>query len=72
VHLLRAVLPFGFEGIQFWTPRRDADEDEDVYIGSYGVDAYARVTEELSKLLQARVEAVDLRYYYTRHKVRKP
>mgnify|MGYP003612240968 FL=1 len=72
VQLLRAALPFGFEGIQFWTPRRDADEDEDVYIGSYGVDSYARVTEELSKLLQARVEAVDLRYYYTRHKVRKP
>lgn len=72
VQLLRAVLPFGFDGIQFWTPRREADEDEDVYIGSYGDGAYARVTEELSKLLQARVEAVDLRYYYTRHKVVKP
>lgn len=72
VQLLRAVLPFGFDGIQFWTPRREADEDEDVYIGSYGDGTYARVTEELTKLLDARVEAVDLRYYYTRNKVGKP
>lgn len=72
VQLLRAVLPFGFDGIQFWTPIREADEDEDVYIGSYGDGVYARVTEELSKLLQARVEAVDLRYYYARHMVGKP
>jgi hypothetical protein len=66
--LLRAVLPFGFDGIQFWTPRRDADENEEVYIGSYGDGPYAKVTEELSKLLDAKVEAVDFHYYYRRNK----
>lgn len=69
IHLLRAVLPFGFDGIQFWTPRRDAEEDEDVYIGSYGEGAYARVTKELSQLVQAEVEGADLRHYYSAHLV---
>lgn len=71
VQLLRTVLPHGFDGLQFWTPQPEAGEDEDVYIGSYGDGQYARVTEQLSQLLQDQIEAVDLRFYYTQHKVKE-
>jgi hypothetical protein len=71
VHLLRAVLPFGFDGIQFWEPQREAEENEDVYIGSYGDSIYARVTSDLSELLLNEVEAADLSHYYMRNKVRR-
>lgn len=33
--------------------------------------SYARVTEQLSQLLQDQIEAVDLRFYYTQHKVKE-
>lgn len=66
-NLLRAVLPYGFDGIQFWEPQREAEENEDVYIGSYGTGTYARVTPELETLLNKKVEAADLNYYYKRH-----
>lgn len=67
--VLRAVLPYGFDGFQFWDPVRDADEAEDVYIGSYGDKSYARIDGDLSNLLQRDIEDSDLRHYYSRHKV---
>lgn len=69
VAVLRAVLPFGFDGFEFWEPYRDAGENEDVYIGSFGNGNYAAVTEELTALLESELEAVDLNYYYKTHKV---
>lgn len=68
--LLRILLPFGFDGIQFWEPQREAEENEDVYIGSYGVDIYAQVTPELEVLVNKRVEAVDLSHYYKLHQTK--
>lgn len=69
IAILRAVLPFGFDGFEFWEPIREAEEDEDVYIGSYGDGSYARVTEQLATLLEGELEAVDLNHYYKQHKV---
>jgi hypothetical protein len=69
-HLLRVLLPFGFDGIQFWEPQRDAEENEDVYIGSYGSGSYARVTPELETLVTGEVESVDLSHYYKRHQAK--
>ena len=66
--LLEVILPFGFDGISFWEPVREAEENEDVYIGSYGNNAYARVTPELLDLVRTNIEPVDLEYYYDRHK----
>mgnify|MGYP000928856110 CR=1 FL=1 len=71
VHLLRSILPFGFDGIQFWNPQLEAHEFEDVYIGSYGNSSYANITDELTKLLETRVEAVDIKHYYEQHKIKK-
>jgi hypothetical protein len=71
VQLLRVVLPFGFDGIQLWEPQREADENEDVYIGSYGGGSYAEVTEQLFALLNTHVEAADLNHYYTRNKTKR-
>lgn len=71
-HLLRVLLPFGFDGIQFWEPQREAEENEDVYIGSYGGGTYARVTTELEALVNKKVEAADLSHYYKRHKAELP
>lgn len=72
VHLLRVLLPFGFDGFQFWEPQRDAEENEDVYIGSYGGGSYARVTPELETLINREVEPVDLSHYYKRHQAERP
>ncbi|WP_265467533.1 hypothetical protein [Aeromonas salmonicida] len=67
--LLKAIIPYGFDGFQFWDPVREADETEDVYIGSYGDRSYARIDDSLSELLQKNVEDSDLRYYYSKHRV---
>jgi len=69
VHLLRTILPYGIDGIQFWTPLKEADEEEDVYIGSYGGDSYARVTSDLAQLLNKHVEQGDLNRYMQRYRV---
>jgi hypothetical protein len=34
--LLRTLLPFQIDSLQFWIPNREADETEDVYVGAYG------------------------------------
>jgi hypothetical protein len=68
--LLKVVLPFGFDGFHFWEPQREAEENEDVYIGSYGEAPYASVTTELETLLKEKVEAIDLIHYYRRHKTK--
>jgi hypothetical protein len=69
VKILRVALPFGFDGIQFWDPQREAEEYEDAYLGSYGGGTYAPVTEELVELVSQDVEGVDLKHYYSKHKV---
>lgn len=69
--ILKAVLPFGFDGINFWNPERDADETEDVYIGSYGVSDYATVTPILSELVEQNIEDVDFKYYYSNNRIDK-
>jgi|GEM_PF-729332 len=69
VHLLRTVLPFNFDGFQFWEPQREADENEDVYVGSYGGGSYAKITDELERLLSGDTEKVDLKHYYKVNRV---
>jgi hypothetical protein len=67
--LLRVLRPFGLDGFQFWRPVADADESEDVYIGSYGVATYARFTDELDALLAGAPDDADLERYRRLHKV---
>lgn len=62
--ILRVLLPFSFDGIQLWEPVSEADENEDVYIGSYGATTYAPITDELEEILEGEVEDVDLQHYY--------
>lgn len=69
--LLRVLLPFGLDGFQLWRPVADADESEDVYIGSYGVTQYAAFSDELAELLDGDIEDADLDHYRRRHKVRE-
>lgn len=68
VAILRALTPFQFDGFSFWDPVREADETEDVYIGSYGNRSFATIGDSLGRLLEKNVEEVDLRHYYSRHK----
>ena len=68
-HILKAVLPFEFDGVTFWHPERDANETEDVYIGSYGITEYAPITPELAEFIKVPVEDVDLNYYYNNHRL---
>ena len=68
VAILRALMPFQFDGFSFWDPVREAEETEDVYIGSYGNRSFATIDDSLERLLEKNVEEVDLRHYYSRHK----
>jgi hypothetical protein len=68
--LLRVLRPFGLDGFQLWRPVADADESEDVYIGSYGVATYARFTDELDALLAGNPDDADLDRYRRQYKVR--
>lgn len=68
--ILRIVSEFSFDGFQFWTPIREADETEDVYIGSYGTESFVRFTPELNEMLKGGVEDADLAYYVKRNRVR--
>ena len=67
--LLRVLRPFGLDGFQLWRPVADADESEDVYIGSYGVATYARFTDELDALLAGTPDDADLDRYLRLHQV---
>lgn len=69
--LLRVLLPLGLDGFQLWRPVADADESEDVYIGSYGVTTYAPFSDELAALLDAGIDDAGLDAYRRRHKVRE-
>jgi len=71
VALLKVLLPFDFDGVQFWEPQREAEETEDVYIGSYGKDSYARITPELSTLIAGNADFLDLDLYSRRHQVKR-
>jgi hypothetical protein len=70
--LLRALLPFDLDGFQFWRPVHAADESEDVYVGSYGVGAFAPFTAELAQLLEGEPGDADLERYRRRHRLRDP
>lgn len=67
ISLLKILLPFGFDGIQFWEPHRDADENEDVYIGSYFSEneKYALITAEFHSLISNPISQADLKLYYS-------
>lgn len=61
--MLRTVLPFGFDGIELYSPLPEAGETEDVYIGGYGVGNYSKVTPELFKLLDDEISDAELSTY---------
>ncbi len=63
--ILRELMPFKFDGFQLWEPMMEADENEDVYIGSYGSSPVAPINKELRELLmQDDIEESDLAFLY--------
>lgn len=48
--LLKLLIPLGIQRISLWQPVREADENEDVYVGSYGSRG-TTVTPELKQLI---------------------
>lgn len=64
VALLRTLMQFNFEGFHRWEPRRDAEEYEDVYIGSYGDEPVVRITPKLRELLAGQTAEKSLNAYY--------
>ncbi|WP_449122854.1 hypothetical protein [Pseudomonas sp. MPG01] len=67
--LLKAVLPFGFDGIELYYPLPEAGETEDVYIGGYGVGTYSKITSDLFKLLEDDISDAELSTYCTNNQV---
>jgi hypothetical protein len=49
--LLKLLIPLGIERIALWQPFREADENEDVYVGSYG-EIGTPVSKELRHLIE--------------------
>ncbi|MGS4821295.1 hypothetical protein ACN4GA_20085 [Raoultella terrigena] len=63
--ILRELISFKFDGFQLWEPMREAEENEDVYIGSYGSSPVAPINNELRELLrQDDIEASELDFLY--------
>ncbi|WP_441229256.1 hypothetical protein AB7828_02055 [Tardiphaga sp. 215_C5_N2_1] len=54
--LLRELSRFEFSGFQFWIPRPEIDETEDVYIGSYGIDEFMPFSSELRSQLEGEFD----------------
>lgn len=67
--ILKAVLPFGFDGIELYYPVPEAGETEDVYIGGYGVGNYSKITPDLFKLLDDEVSDAELSTYCINNQV---
>jgi hypothetical protein len=64
VLLLRTLLEFDFAGFHRWEPRREAEEYEDVYVGSYGNDPIVSITPKLKELLAGPTAEKSLSSYY--------
>ena len=69
IQLLKAVLPFGFVGIELYHPVPEAGETEDVYIGGYGIGNYSAVTPELFELLNCDTSDAELSTYCANHQL---
>lgn len=69
IHLLKALIRFDFDGFEFHTPVREADEDEDVYIGGYGYGNYCELNERVKELVCGDIEEADLQYHYNLNRV---
>ncbi|WP_339435301.1 hypothetical protein [Pseudomonas orientalis] len=67
--LLKAVLPFGFDGVELYTPIPEAGETEDVYIGGYGVGDYSIITPELFELLDDEISDDELSVYCKKNQI---
>jgi len=68
IALLKVLVPFGFDGFHRWDPVGEAGEDEDVYIGSYGVTKYSKITPKLKSLLEGEVEEIDFHDFFVNAK----
>lgn len=64
IDILKSVATFGMDGFQVWEPRPEADENEDVYIGSYDEKIYAPINSELLSLLNGGAEWADVQDFY--------
>jgi hypothetical protein len=67
--ILKLLLPFGFDGIELYSPLPEAGETEDVYIGGYGVGNYSRITQDLFMLLEGEVSDAELVTYCANNQV---
>lgn len=67
--ILKVVLPFGFDGIELYSPVPEAGETEDVYIGGYGVGNYSKITPDLFELLDDEVSDAELSTYCINNQV---
>lgn len=64
IELLRVLTKYScFVGYQFWKPVPEYDENEDIYLGSYGIDHYIKITDELRILLQTDVKSASFNNY---------
>ncbi len=61
--LLRALSDFEFDGFHRWVPLREADEDEDVYIGSYGKEKLIPFSDRFRELLRSGAPSDQINAY---------
>ncbi|WP_434627173.1 hypothetical protein [Chromobacterium sp. CV08] len=67
VRLLALLCTFEFEGFHRWEPLYEAEEYEDVYIGSYGNESIVPFTERLKSILASPSATRVLNAYYRNH-----
>ena len=70
--LLKSLISHGLDGFVFWNPVREAEENEDVYIGSYGDrSSYIPFNNELSLMLEGPVEEIDFEIFIEEHAIKR-
>lgn len=69
IHLLKTLIPFDFDGFELHVPVREVDENEDVYIGGYGIGDYCDIDQEFKLLIAQDIEEVDFNYHYSGRKL---
>jgi len=67
--LLRALAEFDFDGYELHSPVREADEDEDIYIGGYGFREYCKIDYNFRKLIKEDINELDLTNHYKLNKI---
>lgn len=64
IHLFKVLVEFDFDGYELHLPVREAEEEEDIYIGCYGFTEYCKIDYKFKRLIKDDAEEKDFDKHY--------